>query len=371
MTFLSSPDSFLPDGATGLIREHAAAAEQGRDLHPAVLELIYREGWFRLLVPQRWGGRALPLPQLVRLEEGLAFADGAVGWTVTLCSGAGWFAGFFPGGGPSDEDGFDQLFADERLCIAGSGSPSGEARVVEGGYHVSGRWSYASGVGHATAYTANCVVWKDGAPLPGPDGQPVVRPFLFLPGEVRVHDDWKAMGLVATGSHGFSVEGLVVPAERMFVIEAAAATDANVLYRYPFLTLAEVTLAANLSGMGLHFLDCCAEIFALRAKSGRVSPGAAAEMERLLAAARSDMGAMRGEFYRALDRSWAALEKGTDAPGLYGIAGSISHELVAKVREWVGRLYPYAGLGAARVDTAINRVWRDLNTAGQHPLLVF
>ncbi|GGA81440.1 flavin-dependent monooxygenase [Puia dinghuensis] len=361
---------------------HAAAGEGGRDLHPEVLALIYGEEWFRLLVPGRWGGRSLPLPQLVRLEEGLAFADGSVGWTVTLCSGAGWFAGFFP------PEVFGQLFSDQRLCIAGSGSATGVARVIDGGYRVSGHWAYASGALHATAFTANCVVWEGEAPVVGDDGNPVIRPFLFLRDEVRVHADWNAMGLVATGSHGFSVEGLLVGAERCFVIDAAAATDGHALYRYPFLPLAEATLAANLSGMAQHFLDCCAAVFAQRVRDGRVPSGVAAEMERVLGLGRLDLYAAREAFYLAVDRSWEMVEAsvaglvsaagaplpegagGTPLPAVFAEVGLVSHALAAAVREWVDRLYPYAGLGAARMDSEINRVWRDLHTAGQHPLLV-
>jgi alkylation response protein AidB-like acyl-CoA dehydrogenase len=355
MNPLLSPATFLPKGALELIDAHAGTAEVNGHLLEEVVELAYREGWFKMLAPKRWGGQALPLPEVVRLEEALAFADGSLGWTVTLCSGAGWFAGFFPSGS------LEGLLINSRLCIAGSGSVSGEAHIVTGGYRVTGRWAYASGIRHATAVTANCVIWKDGMPLVGENGNPLVRPFLFLPGEVRIHDDWNAMGLVATGSHGFSVKGLTVPAERMFVIDAAAATDDDMLYRYPFLPLAEVTLTANLSGMGLHFLDCCEEHF-----GRRTMPGA----ERLLAAARSELASGREEFYRVLDRSWEALVRGTDSPGLYDIVGAVSAELAARVRDWAGRLYPYAGLGAVRVDTTINRVWRDLHTAGQHPLLV-
>jgi len=351
---LLPPSEFLPSVVTGLLRAHALEAERRRDLHPAVLELIYREEWFRLLVPQRWGGRALSLPQLVRLEEALGWADGSVGWTVTLCSGAGWFAGFFPPESPPTS--LSGLFADKRLCIAGSGSATGEAHRVEGGYRVSGRWAYATGAMHATAFTANCVVWKDGAALRGENGEPVVRPFLFRTAEVRVMDDWNAMGMVATGSHGFSVTDLTVPAERAFVIDAAAAADGDPLYRYPFLPLAEATLTANLSGMVWHFLDCCAELFFRRGRP---------EAERLLATARVDLAALRESFYRAVEESWERM-----APEGFVQVGVASHMLAAGVRQWADRLYPYAGLGAARVDTEINRVWRDLHTAGQHPLLV-
>jgi hypothetical protein len=48
-----------------------------------------------------------------------------------------------------------------------------------------------------------------------------------------------------------------------------------------------------------------------------------------------------------------------------------SHALAVVARQWVDTLYPYAGLGAANVGSEINRVWRDVHTASQHPLLVF
>lgn len=356
MNGMPSPASFLPEGALDTIREYAASAEFHRDLAPETLELIYREGWFRLLVPRRWGGKAMALPQLVRLEEGLAFADGSVGWVVTLCSGAGWFAGFLP------EDLGDQVFTGQQLCIAGSGSITGEAHVVDGGYRVRGNWAYASGIRHATAYSANCVIWNGGMPSKDEEGKPVVRPFIFLPGEVRVHNDWNAMGLVATGSHGFSVEGLTVAAERAFAIDPAAATDGDVLYRYPFRPLAEVTLAANISGMGRHFLDCCSEYFKRREMP---------EALGLLTRARAETAAARSDMYRILDSSWELMKKELVPAEVFGGISRTTHVLAAKVREWVDQLYPYAGLGAARADSEINRVWRDLHTAGQHPVLVF
>jgi len=361
MNLLPSPETFLPDGAFGLIRDAALSAEKMRGLAPAVMDLIYREGWFRLLVPRRWGGSALPLPQLVRLEEGLAYADGSVGWVVTLCSGAGWFAGFLPAGirgaDREETEGPGGIFTDVHLCIAGSGSIGGEAQMIDGGYRVSGSWAYASGIGHATAITANCRVMREGKAVVGGDGEPLIRPFLFLPGEVRVREDWNAMGLVATGSQGFSVDDALVPAERVFRIDASAATDPDPLYQYPFLPLAEVTLAANLSGMAQHFLDCCEKYFGRRPMPEAIT---------MLAEARTELAERRGEFYRVLDRSW---EK--RLPELYAAVGEVSHAMVTKVRRWVDKLYPYAGLGAAGYHTEINRVWRDLHTAGQHPVLVF
>jgi alkylation response protein AidB-like acyl-CoA dehydrogenase len=364
MTGLPTPREFLPDEAFSLIDAHAGGAEYAGDLVEEVVDLVYREGWFKMLTPQRWDGKALPLPQVVRLEEGLAYADGSLGWVVTLCSGAGWFGGFLPQGP------FDQVLGHPRMCIAGSGSATGVAHIFDDGFIVSGNWSYASGIRHATAYTANCVLWKDGVALQGADGKPLVRPFLFLPGEVKVRDDWNAMGLMASGSHGFSAKELALGSDRAFTIDPSAATDANRLYQYPFLTLAEATLAANISGMGWRFLDCCTEYF-----KRREMPAA----DALLATARAKLAFLRGEFYRALERSWEALgDPARNTPSFqetsadpFAETGRLSRQLVSAVREWVYRLYPFAGLGAARMNSTINRVWRDLNTAGQHPLLVF
>jgi indole-3-acetate monooxygenase len=337
------PSAFLPDGVAGRIREVAGAAEKLGRLHPDMLALVYEWQWFRALVPKRYGGLALPLPAMVRLEEGLSWADGALGWTVTLCSGAGWFAGFFP------LSSFPGLFGDPGLCLAGSGAASGRAEEVDGGYRVNGRWGYASGAAHATAFTANCVLYKNGVPQMEGNGDPLTRPFLFLPEEVSVDADWNAVGLVATGSHGFSVRELFVPAERSFLIGAEAAADDGPLYRYPFLPLAEATLAANSSGLAQHFLDCCAAM----------GVGDASLRE-----ARQELEERRRIFYVALDASW---ERG--GSGRQDGVSRASRELAAAALYWVDKLYPQAGLGAARVDSEINRVWRDLHTASQHPLL--
>lgn len=329
-------------------------------LHPDQLALIYAQGWFRMMVPRRCGGPGLPLPEVVRIEEAISRADGSAGWTVTLCSGAGWFAGFFP---PPVLSG---LFCDEQLCVAGSGTPSGEAHVIVGGFRISGRWKYASGAYHATAFTANCKVWSDGKQVLTQAGAPLVRPFLFLRDEVRITGDWNAVGLVATGSHGFEVSGLELPAERGFVIDASAASDDDPLYRYPFLALAEATLAVNTSGMMLHFLDCCATVFGERMARGGLSARTSGEMMGALEKAREAIGRRRVDFYSALDRSWETMQ-----PESFRAVSRVSHALAGSVRQWTDRLYPYAGLGAARIDTDINRVWRDIHTAGQHPLLVF
>lgn len=355
------PSAFLPAGVADTLRLTATQAEASRDLHPDQLELIYAQQWFRMLLPEN----PLSLLQLVRLEEGISWADGSVGWTVTLCSGAGWFAGFFP---PAA---FPDIFLQERLCLAGSGAPSGEAHIISGGYRVSGRWDYASGALHATAFTANCVIMDKGQKVLMENGAPLVRPFLFRKEEVSIDKNWNTIGLIATGSHAFEMRNVKIPADRCFDIGPGQAKADHPIYRYPFLQLAEATLAANLSGMGMHFLDCARPFFQQRIESRRFPAVAAEEMNAVLEEAMAGLQEKRMEFYTALDNSWLAGSGGGDEHNHFLTVSQASRQLVTMVRNVVDKLYPYGGLGAARPDTEINRVWRDLHTASQHNLLVF
>ncbi len=354
---MNHPSAFLPVECSGLLREEAAPAEAGRDLTLRQMELIYDRQWFRLLVPAHFGGPALSLPELVRLEEGISWADGATGWLVTLCSGAGWFAGFFP---PSTR--LTHLFSDDRLCLAGSGAPSGQAQRVAGGYRVSGRWAYASGALHATAFTANCVLWEQGRPLLDSTGKPFVRTFLFLQAEVNLIRDWDTVGLIATGSHAFEVKELFVPEERAFDIRPETTAANDPLYHYPFLSLAEATLAANIAGMAGHFLDCCKPLFETR----RIAASSLAEALTVWNTMHAALQHCRSEFYAAVDRSWASGDS-----RMFEEVSRTSRELSRCARLLVDQLYPFGGLAAAKPGAEINRVWRDFHTATQHNLLTF
>jgi len=348
------------------LQHYTDAAERLGHLHEAQLEVLYNAGWFRLFVPKASGGLELSLPDGVRLEESVAYVDGSLGWVVTLCSGASWFVGFL------DEKLRRQLLTDRQVCFAGSGAPTGRAEAVEGGYRIEGDWLYATGSHHATVFTANCVIYKDGAPLHDANGAPEVRPFVFLRDEVTLRPAWKAIGMIATASNAFSVNNLFVPANRCFRIDGRFTTHADAIYQYPFQPLAETTLAANHAGMGMRFIDLCDVLFSERPRYSRShTEDQALLLEKKLGFARLSLDSCRSEFYAVLDRSWEQCLAGGISDGTLVEIGQASRRLARTSLEVVDRLYPYAGLHAANPETEINRVWRNLHTASQHFLLVF
>ena len=359
------PSQFISGEDVHILRNAAAEAEKSGMLHPAQLKVIYHNKWFKLLVPQVYGGQQVSLIDLLHTQEAISWADGSAGWVVTLCNGAGWFGGF------TSPEISPEIFGDEHVCLAGSGAPAGTAEITANGYRVNGTWKYASGIHHTTHITANCIITKNGEPLLAGSG-PLILPFIFDRKDVAIIRAWKYMGMMATGSDSFEIKDLEVAANRQFKIDPAAAFIKDPIYLYPFLQLAETTIAVAISGIAIHFIDLCHEIFAERTKLSRLSDQQKTLLTEKLSNAEAELALERKNFYDIVERSWKAIcSNDTTLNERLIPVSHASHALAKLSRELVDQLYPLCGLAAAHTDSEINRTWRDLHTASQHSLLVF
>lgn len=363
---LPHPSFYIHEADAKVIREYAAAAEEMNCLHAAQLAVIYKNKWFNLFVPKIYAGLGLPLPEGLKIEEAVAWADGCAGWTVTLCSGANWFVGFL------QQNLAATLFSNEKVCLAGSGRSSGIAKVInENEFEISGSWQYATGAAHATAFTANCLIEKDGHILKDEDGGNLIAAFVFLRSEVSIREDWKAIGMKATSSNSFSVRNLRVGKNRSFMIDESKAVLFDKIYQYPFLQFAENTLAVNISGMSIHFMDLVEHRIQHQKLSEYFTKDRRNRVMQQIQSARGKQQAMRGQFYQMLERSWnVAAEKIELSSIELNNLSIVSRQLALISREVVDALYPFCGLTGADPDSEINRVWRDLHTAILHPLLL-
>jgi alkylation response protein AidB-like acyl-CoA dehydrogenase len=317
-------------------------------------------------VPKKYNGLEFSLPQALQMEEAFAWVDGSLGWTITLCAGANWFIGFL------DPELAQDLFSNKEVCFAGSGRPSGIAKMNESGYEISGIWKYATGAPHATVFTANCVIERNGKIIPNEDGSPLIRSFLFLKDEVNIHKDWTSIGMIATASHSFEVNQLQVSKQRCFTIDSREAILPQPIWQYPFLQFAEATLAVNSSGMASRFLEICTELFAGRKKDRSLPEKAAPLVHEKLEIAKNRLQEERKVFFAILQRSWDHFTNHNSLPSeiLEKISRS-SRALAKAALQVTDDLYPYCGMIAARPNTEINRIWRNLHTASQHNLLLY
>lgn len=351
-----------------LIRQYAAESERAGMLAAPVQELIHKRGWLRMLAPESVGGSELPLPQAVRLEEALSAADGSTGWTVTLCAGAGWFAGFLAPTLARD------IVGAPRACLGGSGAPSGYADIDGDGYRLSGRWNFATGAPMTTHFTMNAVIRENGEPLLDAAGTPRMRAFVVPAAHVKVEENWHAIGLVATASHTFNLDGVRVDASQAFDLVPEAATAPGPLYHFPFMSLAFVTLAANISGMALNFIGQARELIGRRRHHITHQPLAELpQVQRALTHGPAELEAARKHFYQLLHAAWDQGSRGQQpGPAADNALQRASLDMVDAARRAVDELYPLCGLAASdrSCDSDIGRAWRDLHTATQHALML-
>lgn len=336
------------------LREAAPAAESAGWLRPEQIELIHERGWLRLLAPRAVGGAEWALPAIVRLEEELAAIDGSLAWTVTLCAGAGFFAGFLP---PAFAR---ELMATPRVCLAGSGAVGGVAERDGEGWRLRGEWLHASGAPMATHFTVNASLRQRGQALLDAQGEPRVAAFVLPAAQVRLLDSWHPLGLRATASRGFVIEDQWLADAQRFAIVPEAATCPGPLYRFPFGPLAYTTLAANLAGIARGFLDLAAEA---------LNRPQALHLQALRKQAVEALQAARERFYAPLDAGWAQVEAGGQLPETEAQAiNQASRALVASAQQAVNQVYPLCGLRAAYPRSPLNRAWRDFHTATQHAI---
>ena len=354
----------LSIGDIDVLRSQVQLSEEAGALTAAQLEIIYKEKWFNMYLPPKYGGLGLGLPEAVKLIEKLAWVNGSIGWAVTLGSGANMFMGYL------SEAAIAEFFNNPKVCVAGNGSNTGTATKVDGGYIINGNWKYATGSLHATAFTANCVIVEDngeGRISTGESGS-----FIFKRDEVTVSRDWNGIGMKATSTNSFAVHHLFVPEERKFSIDPVAATLPDLLFQFPFLQFSEATLVANISGMVMHYTEECRRSFEERIIHKTLPLEQSSEMLELLGRTMTCIEKSRDLFHQTLASVW---EHGKDTKQwdskLLTRLSITSKRMVRELLQMVDGLHPYTGMEGADQRSDLNRIWRDIHTASQHQLVTF
>lgn len=276
------------------ILDRAGEIEAGRRVPSDLLDKLRAAGCFRLVRPATHGGLEASLVDAMRPLESLARADASVAWTVMIGAGSWIDLAHLP------RETFDALYATNPDAItAGVFNPTGAITPVDGGYQVTGRWSFASGCEHADVVFGNSVEGVS-------DGMPQLRGAVFAPGDVAIEDTWSVSGLCGTGSHHFHVDGAVVPAEGTYApLSGEPCIDAQ-LVRLPPPAVFSLVMASVALGIAQGALD---DITVLASdKMPLLSPvtlGANPLFQFELATADTDVRAARSLLYDEAARVWS------------------------------------------------------------------
>jgi alkylation response protein AidB-like acyl-CoA dehydrogenase len=190
-----------------LIRAHVDWQESNRRMAPEVFDALSRSGMFALWKPRAVGGYETHPVTALKVFEALSRIDASVGWAVANQDGLDSLTGAVLEG-----PGALEILADPNLPISGSGFPLGVAHKVDGGYVVSGRWSFSSTCHGAQALTVIAVLHDENGPVTGPGGLPV-RLLMHTKDDLDakiVEQSWRTMGMRGSGSNDLAMEGVFI-----------------------------------------------------------------------------------------------------------------------------------------------------------------
>ncbi len=183
-----------------IAREAAEQADRERRLPARVAEAMAKEGLYRVAAPKWIGGADAAPDTQIKVIEAISQGDGAAGWNLMI-----GIESFSLVGLAFDRD--LELFADPLAIVCGSTANVGRADRVEGGYRVSGQWSFVSGCHNSHVFTGLVSVHEDGEPIAG---NPVVHAAIPRD-EFEILDTWQVSGLRGSGSHDVRVDDVFVP----------------------------------------------------------------------------------------------------------------------------------------------------------------
>jgi indole-3-acetate monooxygenase len=328
--------------------------EEARTLPRDLVDDLVAAGCFRALVPRSHGGDELAFAEALVVLEELAKADGSVGWTVMIGAAAPALLGHLPAAS------FDSVYASSPdVIVGGTFNPMGKATPVDGGFRASGRWSFASGSRHAHWFLAHCFV-DDGR-------MPPLRMMVLPAAGVEIIDTWTTMGMRGTGSHDFTVDGVLVGNDWTFSIFEHPELDFPLL-RIPELSLSTMAFGAVAVGIAEGALD---EVIALA--SGKVPMFADATLatnplfRNQLGRASAAVRAARATLLDTAQEAWQMALAGAEFDDQTRARfRSTTTWVVETAAEVVDVAYRAGGGTALYSSSPLQRRLRDIHTLTQH-----
>lgn len=343
------------------LKEQNPRIEASRRVPRDVADKLLSAGMYRITMPKSWGGPELTSMQQVEVIEILSQASPAVGWTVMIGSDSGIYSGYM------DQAAAKELYPRLDMIQAGWVYPIGKAVKVDGGYRVSGRWMFGSGIHNADNICGGCYVYdEDGKQVVDKKGDPVWRIMVAPAKHFEILDTWHTTGMRGTGSNDYQVENLFVPEAHSFSFDEPCKRE-GVIWQ------ANDTFLRKMVGIPLG--SCRAALDEVKAMMhGRVDyiEGTRFKNKPLVQQAVGEceirLNAARAHVFASLETQWNTLESGealTKAQRA-DVWGARLHAF-QETRSIIQKLYDVVGGGAVYSEkSCLDQALRDANTWSQH-----
>jgi 3-hydroxy-9,10-secoandrosta-1,3,5(10)-triene-9,17-dione monooxygenase len=346
-------------------RERADDAERARVVPEASVKELEDTGLFRMLQPKRYDGLECDPVDFFTAVRDIAGACGSTGWISSVLGVHPWQVALF-----ADEAQQAVWGEDTSTRLSSSYAPTGKAVVADGGFTLSGKWSFSSGCDHATWVLLGGLVFDA-------EGQVVdFRTFLLPRDKYQIVDVWNVVGLRGTGSNDIVVEETFVP--EAFTLSMGdtgrcygpgqAVNDSD-LYKLPFHSLFTTTISTPIIGMAYGAYTEHVEMQQKRVRAAyagekaNLDPFAAVRIAR----ASSEIDAAWALTMNNIRDEQAHVSRGEKIP--LGLRLKVRRDQVLGTQraiDAIDDLFEASGGRALAEGTYLQRAWRDAHAGRVH-----
>ena len=364
----ATPPSVDTEGAARalapVLAERADEIEAARRLPQDLAERFAREGFYRMCVPEVYGGLELPPAETMRTVEALAQADGSCAWCVFIGATSGAVLALLP------PDSAREIFSRPEIRLGGVFAPRGKAVAKEGGFQVNGRWQWGSGTEICDWVMGGCQVIRDGETELLRNGTPRSRMMLAPASEIEFFDTWHVSGLCGTGSTDFAMNDLFVPESRAVGLGVDGPLE-RPLYAFPQFGLLAMGIAAVSLGLARPAIDALVEI------AGGKTPAGSSRTLAARASTQSDVSraealwrSSRAFYYEAVEAAWeSACARGSIDPEHRRDVRLATTHATRSCAAAVDLMYDLGGGTSVYRRSPLQRIFRDAHVATQHMMV--
>ena len=322
------------------------------------------KGLFGLYVPKELGGPETDPVTAFHVVEEIAQADGSAGWCV------------FNGAAVSSAvarlspKAATEIFGDPPVVLgSGSARAGGTARLTDGGYMVSGRWNFLSGIDHSIAIFVACRVVDDNGPVLNDAGNQVMRTVVMRVDQGEVLHTWTTMGMRGTASHDAEYQDVFVPQDHTYT-RGDPAYYPGALYTPPQSAIAFgwTLSAANTLGMARGAMNTFVD---LATDSGSTdSPTLLRDRQHIkivVGECEAMIDSARHYVLNTVSAMWE--EQVNGGPDLAEKAMRTRLAITHAIRQSIAvadKLFSAAGTNSIHRSVGLERYFRDLHVHGQH-----
>ena len=251
---LADLQALVPD-----IRAAAQQAEAEGRIPQKTVQSLQNAGAFKAVVPKRYGGLELPYPYIPQIFRILGRGCTSTAWCMGFLVYHDFQFGHFP------LEAQDEVWGGRGYTMApGQVMPSGKAKEVDGGFELSGRWGYATGIHHGDWMLVS-------APTEMRDGSTQMRRYFVPVDNCEVLDTWSVVAMKATGSDDVVIESAFVPKHRSMLVSdlresrgEGLAHNPDPLWRMPLLSFMVLGAVGPFVGAAEALLEIVSEVMKVK-----------------------------------------------------------------------------------------------------------